>query len=120
MVGRSRNSFAPLVLALMLLELCAHPAAWGATLTPMSVYHVGNSLTYHITAEDRLKNEAALRGIDMSYGYHIRCGAGLHDISAFPTDTCVPVNAYGYWGQALPNNHWDAVTLQTFGDSLAD
>jgi hypothetical protein len=87
---------------------------------PVEVYHVGNSLTYHMISGDRFKIEAANRGINIDYGYHIRCGSGLRDIVTFPTDTCVVPNAFGTFAQALPNNHWDNVTLQTYGDSLSD
>jgi hypothetical protein len=88
--------------------------------TNLTVFHVGNSLTYQATDGDKLKNHAAQVGINLTWGSHIRCGSGLLDIYTYPTDTCVPPGVFGYWGNALPNNHWDMVTLEPYGDKLAD
>ena len=82
------------------------------------VYHVGNSLTAQSALNDRLKGAAAEQGIDLTYGFHIRCGEGVSYMWANPGDTCVDPNAFGRFSEALPNNTWDAVTLQTYGDSL--
>jgi hypothetical protein len=82
------------------------------------VYHVGNSLSLQTAGDDRLKNLAAPRGIDITYGFHIRCGEGMSYIWANPTDTCVDPNGFGRFADALPNNPWDIVTLQTYGDDL--
>jgi MYXO-CTERM domain-containing protein len=82
------------------------------------VYHVGNSLTGQAMGNDRLKNLAAPHGIDITYGFHIRCGEGVSYMWANPTDTCVDPNSFGRFADALPNNTWDIVTLQSYGDDL--
>lgn len=90
-------------------------AAQGAE--PSRIYHVGNSLTNQSVGSDALKNLAANRGIDVTYGYHIRCGMGLGYIIANPDDVCVTPNTFGLFTPALTNNTWDVVTLQTYGDT---
>ena len=82
------------------------------------IYHVGNSLTAQTIRNDSLENLAAPRGVDLTYGFHIRCGEGVSYMWNNPADTCTDPNAFGRYAAALPNNAWDVVTLQTYGDSL--
>jgi hypothetical protein len=82
------------------------------------VYHIGNSLTNQtVTQANSLSSYAALRGIDITYGFHIRCGMGLGYISTNPDDVCVGPSSFGNYTPALTGNAWDAVTLQTYGDT---
>lgn len=82
------------------------------------VYHIGNSLTNQsITQASSLSTYAALRGIDITYGFHIRCGMGLGYIAANPDDVCIGPSSFGNYTPALTGNAWDAVTLQTYGDT---
>jgi hypothetical protein len=77
-------------------------------------YHVGNSLTGQAGA-DHLRGLAAQRGIDVTWGYHIRAGQGLGYMIANPND--VSMSAPSTYPTALPNNAWNVVTLQTYGDT---
>lgn len=83
-----------------------------------STYMVGNSLTFdglgHYKEEGLgLELLAESAGVDLTYGFHVRCGSTLSDTLANPTDICIPAPfQYGKFSNALPNYDWDAVTLQ--------
>jgi MYXO-CTERM domain-containing protein len=87
----------------------------GAAPTPSRTYHVGNSLTGQTVAQGEVKNLAAARNIDVTFGYHVRGGQGLGFITANPND--VTYSTPANFNPALPNNTWDIVTLQTYGDT---
>lgn len=100
---------------------------FAAMLTPRSAvaainfnsYHVGNSLTgQHVSSlGDDIAPLAADRGVNLNWADHILCGSTLTNIVANPTTTCLtPSATYGYFGTALPNFTWDAVTLEAYGD----
>jgi len=81
-------------------------------------YHIGNSLTNQsVNLANSLQSYAAQRGINVDYGFHIRCGMGLGYIAANPDDVCVGPSSYGNYTPALTGNAWDVVTLQTYGDT---
>jgi MYXO-CTERM domain-containing protein len=81
---------------------------------PTRIYHVGNSLTGQ-SANDHLKVIAAERGIDSTPGHDVRSGKGLGFMHANPQD--VEFFSPSGYSTALPNNTWDVVTLQTYGDT---
>lgn len=100
------------------LSLALSSSALGQTFRS---YHVGNSLTAQTLghAGFEIAEFTSARGINASWGYHIRCGSQLTQIYADPTGTCTaPVEPYSYFGNALPNYIWDAVTLQPYGDPM--
>ena len=72
-------------------------------------YHIGNSLTWDTQPE---KYPAA--DYHDSAGHHIKCSSALSSMLENPETTCVNPTSYGYFSQALPNNDWDAVTLQPY------
>jgi hypothetical protein len=85
------------------------------TLPVMAVttsYHIGNSLTLD-SQPMALEGFAASRGFQHEVGYHIRASSSLKEILENPSDTTVTPNEFGTFNQALPNNHWDIVTIQT-------
>lgn len=80
---------------------------------PFQSYHIGNSLT--IDAQPTLLpflGEQA--GLNLSSGAHVLCNSTMQDILESPRSTCLQPGQFGYFSQALPNNDWDAVTLQPF------
>lgn len=85
-----------------------------------STYMVGNSLTFdglgHYKPEGLgLKLLAESAGVDLTYGFHVRCSSALPDTLANPTETCVQAPfQYGTFSNALPNYEWDNVTLQPY------
>jgi hypothetical protein len=82
-------------------------------------YHVGNSLTgQHLSnLGDDIAPLAADRGVNLNWALHMLCGSSLTNIIANPTTTCLaPSPTYGYFGNALPNFTWNAVTLEAYGD----
>jgi hypothetical protein len=95
---------------------CGMPAR---AATVSYVYHVGNSLTSQtVNAALSMSTYAGMRGINVGWGFHIRCGAGLSYMAANPEDVCVGPSGYGNYTAGLTGNPWDAVTLQTYGDTI--
>jgi hypothetical protein len=111
----------------------AQPAAPTAT-GEFSVYHVGNSLTGDLVSQFRkiaTPYENA-QGNTFQWGLHFRGATSLSFIYANPTapktSSIRATNTDGYtwktvgddgfvpWTKALPDNHWDAVTLQPWQD----
>ena len=106
----------------LVVAICLHFCASSAA----STYFVGNSLTLdglgHYSPEGLgFHRLAASAGIDLDYGFHLRCGSALPDTLANPTDVCVTSPfQYGRFYKALPSYQWDAVTIQPYlGTSLA-
>ncbi|MDZ4657509.1 MAG: hypothetical protein SH868_08000 [Bythopirellula sp.] len=79
-------------------------------------YHVGNSLTYD-SQPLGIEALATSRGLDHQVGFHIRSGASLQNLLATPELTSIDPNEFGTYGQALPSNAWDIVTLQPHSDN---
>jgi hypothetical protein len=125
----------------ILVELCwlgrvtccfAQPAT--APSGEVSVYHVGNSLTGDLISEfpKIATPHAATRDRTYQWGVHFRPATSLTFIYANPSAprsasiratnadgyTWKAVGADGYvpWTTALPGNHWDVVTLQSWQD----
>jgi len=100
--------FATLVFAISTTATTSHAAQTSR------IYHVGNSLSNQ-TGNEYLQALGAQRGIDVTYGNHIAAGNGLGYMIANPE------SATGWspttYSTALPNNAWDVVTLQTYGDT---
>ncbi len=88
-----------------------------ATAQSLTSYHVGNSLTWDARVGDGLPPLAADAGLQLTTGYHIRCGNSLDYITANPNDTCVTPNSFGSYTDAFANHTWDAITLQPFSAS---
>lgn len=88
------------------LCLCA-PSAWSA-----AVYHLGNSLTWD-AQPDAIKALALQEGRTHTSAYHIRSNASLTQIAQ--SDANDFVSSAGIYRNALPNNDWDAVTMQAYG-----
>ncbi len=103
-VRSSGHCFLSLVLTLL--------ATTCATAVTTTSYHIGNSLTW----DSQPLGVAAIAndfGFNQTVGYHIRCARALNYIIANPDSTCIdPVEAFGTFAQALPNNEWNAVTMQ--------
>lgn len=114
-------------------SLFAQPAAEAAT-GEFSVYHVGNSLTGDLISQFRkiaTPYENA-QGKTFQWGLHFRGATSLSFIYANPTapntSSIRSKNDDGYtwkavgdegfvpWTKALPDNRWDAVTLQPWQD----
>ncbi|MEO1497554.1 MAG: hypothetical protein AAFV43_10430 [Planctomycetota bacterium] len=102
--GSMRRSFATATAVLFVSNVAA-----------LSLYQVGNSFTL-----DTLQGgtEAMLEqrlGVDVSIGYHARGNSTLDRMWNDPTASgTVITEQYGYHDEALPNNSWDYLTLQTF------
>jgi hypothetical protein len=111
----------------------AQPAAEAAT-GEFAIYHVGNSLTGDLVSQFRkiaTPYENA-QGNTFQWGLHFRGATSLSFIYANPsapnTSSIRSKNDDGYtwkavgddsfvpWTKALPDNHWDAVTLQPWQD----
>ena len=109
-------------------------SATGAATGEFSVYHVGNSLTGDLISQFRkiaTPYENA-QGNTFQWGLHFRGATSLSFIYANPsapkTSSIRSKNDDGYtwkgvgddgfvpWTKALPENHWDAVTLQPWQD----
>lgn len=93
---------------------------WLLLVTPASAltsYHIGNSLTWDSRPDYGTPKLATDAGLSLTTGYHIRCSSSLDYISQHPTNTCVTPNNFGFYGDALANNTWDAVTLQPFSST---
>jgi len=87
---------------------------------PFKSFNVGNSLTVDLELAG-VKAMAAEVGYDLEFGLHGRCGSSLQGIWENPTDVCSTAGAFGLFGQALPNEAWDAITLQIYrGGTFAD
>lgn len=86
----------------------------GAGAAEFASYHIGNSLTNNMV-DGGLAGMVTTRGSASTIGYHIRSGAYLAYIDANPSDTSIaPPSPYGNFANALPNYHWDAVTIQPY------
>jgi hypothetical protein len=81
------------------------------SLSVVTSYHIGNSLTHDMQPEG-LAALSASRGIDHQVGFHIRGSWPLQTILANPDETSIEPNEFGTFAQALPNNAWDIVTFQ--------
>lgn len=93
-------------------------AATGATgnAEAFRSFHVGNSLSGQTVG---IEGMATTLSFDHSWGIHLRCGSQINVTVTNPTDTCIdPHPEFGYFGNALPNYTWDAVTLQPYGDPM--
>lgn len=89
-------------------------AGWAGALTAQTTsYHIGNSLTQD-SQPTGIAEMADRAGLDHLVGRHIRCGSSLRGILENPDDLCVdPLDGFGTFATALPNHHWDYVTIQT-------
>ena len=109
----------PMKKLLLTLIILSALNAQGAVFNSFSV---GNSLTgqslQHIG--DDISELAADRGVTLNWAQHLKCGSSLTNIVNNPTTVCVGPSSYGYFGAALPNNQWDAVTLEAYGDPFPD
>jgi hypothetical protein len=83
---------------------------------PVRVYHVGNSVTDTINFNS-MQQMAALRGYTYTFGRHTIPGTPLGGVWSTPAGGFTS-GGFGYYPQALPNNEWDAVTLQPFDRQL--
>ncbi len=80
----------------------------------MSVYRIGNSLTWDSQPEG-IEAMAAQAGFVHDEGFHINCGNTLTNIVSNPSQVCIsPVGEYGTWDTALSGHRWHAVTMQPF------
>lgn len=98
-----------------------------------SVYHMGNSLTGDLLSKFRLVATSHLnaQGYNYKWGAHFRAAHGIAFMYANSMDpstgSIMATNVEYHWGtrdkgtfvpwtKALPENHWDAVTLQPWPD----
>ena len=113
---------------------CLAQPTTGAATGEFSVYHVGNSLTGDLVSQFRkiATPYEHSQGNTFQWGLHFRGATSLSFIYANPsaprTSSIRAMNADGYtwktvgddgfvpWTKALPENHWDAVTLQPWQD----
>jgi hypothetical protein len=80
------------------------------------VFHVGNSVTETIRYE-LLKLMANDRSKSYTYGRHVIGGSSLGTIWNNPSGG-YNNSDFGFYPQALPNNTWDAITLQPFNSQM--
>lgn len=76
-------------------------------------FHIGNSLTFGEMSG--LSGFMGSRGSTYEYGWHVLWGKGLSEIwekSGAPSDKAAK---YGAFKDALANNEWDVLTLQSWG-----
>lgn len=83
-----------------------------------TIYHLGNSLTDNIWYNS-LQPMIQSTGRTYTYGRHIIPGAPLGWIWDNPTSGFEQA-PFGYYPQALPGYHWDAVTFQPFDRQIGD
>ncbi|MEO0530392.1 MAG: dockerin type I domain-containing protein [Planctomycetota bacterium] len=88
----------------------------GVSADAQSLFQVGNSLTED-SAPNGIVSMAAAAGIDVTSGLHLRSDSSLDTIWNDPTSYTRIRSEWGTFDQALPNNQWDHVTLQVFGDN---
>lgn len=79
----------------------------------VSIYQIGNSLTWDSKPEGLAAMLETVTGTPVTGGYHIRGNQTLDYIWNNP-DESNELSDQGPHTQALPNNHWDYLTLQTF------
>lgn len=97
------------MLAVSLISVSS--VAFGADITS---YHIGNSLTWDMLCGG-LPTMPAAHGDSLSVGYHIRSSAYLDYTVNNPSDTSItPPAPYGNFANALPNYHWNDVTIQPY------
>lgn len=99
----------------------------------LAVYHVGNSLTGDLVAvfPKLAAKEAKAAGKDYRWGMHFRPATSLFFMYRNPLDPKTESNmssgeqgrwkkagdqGFTPWTSALPDNHWDVVTLQIWQD----
>jgi len=114
----SSSCCSKMLAALFVAILAIHPSnARGDA--DFTAYYVGNSLSGQTSYT--VPTLAASRSENFTSAIHLKCGASLSNILANPTDTCIaPDPVFGYFGNALPNFHWDAVTIEPYGDAYND
>lgn len=77
-------------------------------------YHIGNSLSVD-SGVQWIGGGRGAPGYDAAIsGYHIRCSQDLTHMIAHPDETCVDDDVYGTYMGALPQNAWNAITLQPY------
>jgi hypothetical protein len=83
-----------------------------------SNYFVGNSLSGQTGMP--IPDLAASSGQPIAGAIHMLSGCGLATIEANPNVTSIPPSpVYGYFGTALPDFNWSAVTLEPYGEAFA-
>ena len=70
----------------------------------VSIYTIGNSLTYDTLPFD----------LEGNVGYHIGCSKNLQQIYADPQNSACVTPNMGTWDEALTKNQFDIVTVQPF------
>lgn len=94
---------------LLLLSFLA-PVA-NATISPESIYVVGNSLSWDAINAGALSDLFRKGGVTINMDYHIRCGSSLTNTVANPDDAC-ELSDDGPWDVALSSNKYDLLVLQ--------
>ena len=84
---------------------------------PFKTYSIGNSLTWNLVGGGKLGAIATAGGHPTTADFHIRTSSPLNYIWSDPTkvDNAVPSTL----DTALPNNNWDAVTMQPYVTSIS-
>lgn len=78
------------------------------------LYSIGNSHTWDFRpSADFLEIGKALH-IEIINGWHINCGQNLKTIWDKPGQTCVEPSEFGVYQEAIEDQKWDAITIQTF------
>jgi hypothetical protein len=83
------------------------------------MYQVGNSLTGN-SVPSGTEQMARSLGYPLDVGSHLRSGSALSTILANPDSVNYPLNYFGPFYVALPENEWDFVTLQSFPSYVGD
>ena len=80
-------------------------------------YHVGNSLTWDSQVA-WLSTSYNLNGKTASVGYHVNSSQSAYSISlnpgGVPPGSVITTTTYKAWNDALPNNVWDYVAIQSY------
>lgn len=81
-----------------------------------SLYQIGNSFTLD-SGPNAIAAMSQSAGLTLEVGYHVRCGSSLPGIVGNAESTCVAPAESGRFSQALPNNAWDHLAIQSFPGS---
>lgn len=78
------------------------------------LYSIGNSHTWDFRPSADFLEIAKSLNVEIKNGWHISCGQNLETIWNKPGQTCVDLTGYGAYQEAIENQKWDAISIQTF------
>ncbi len=83
-----------------------------------SAYFIGNSLTQDLNNDfpSIASKHQAILGKTYAWGFHFRPSTALTFMYLYPNDSTTKVSPAN-WATALPDSHWDVVSMQPYHDS---